>query len=488
MNLRPILDKFSKSKIFVIGDLMVDQYIRGSVNRISPEAPVPILKVENESFMPGGAANVATNINHLGAKVYLFGLLGKDTYGNKLISLLKNMKVDHRGVIQDKSVFTTLKTRIIADNQQVARIDKEKKTSYHKKFENQLLNILSKSIKSTNPDAIIISDYCKGTLTSDLTRRIISLAKKNNIFIAVDPKGSDYKKYHGADVITPNIKEAEIICGFQIKNEKDLKKACKALKEITNVKCVIVTRGNEGISYYSENNDLKTTPANTREVYDVTGAGDTVVSVLILSSLHTGSWDLAVEIANKAAGIVVERFGTSYVTQQDLIEAFDSSGYANIYLSEELPSNIIYELKQLRKKIVFTNGCFDLFHFGHLSLLKKSRELGDYLVVGINSDKSVRRLKGTGRPIIKQYDRAKLLNSLECVDLVVIFVEDTPLKLIKMINPDIIVKGGDYSPEKVIGKKYVEGKGGKVVIIPLVEGISTTNLLRKLKARDKKPK
>lgn len=488
MNLRPILDKFSKSKIFVIGDLMVDQYIRGSVNRISPEAPVPILKVENESFMPGGAANVATNINHLGAKVYLFGLLGKDTYGNKLISLLKSMKVDHRGVIQDKSVFTTLKTRLIADNQQVVRIDKEKITGYHKKFENQLLNILSKSIKSTNPDAIIISDYCKGTLTSDLTRRIIILAKKNNIFIAVDPKGSDYKKYHGADVITPNIKEAEIACGFQIKNEINLKKACKALQEITNVKCVIITRGNEGISYYSENNDFKTAPANTREVYDITGAGDTVVSVLILSSLHTGSWDLAVEIANKAAGIVVERFGTSYVTQQDLFEAFDSRGYANIYLSEELPSNIIYELKQLRKKIVFTNGCFDLFHFGHLSLLKKSRELGDYLVVGINSDESVRRLKGTGRPIINQYDRAKLLNSLECVDLVVIFGEDTPLKLIKKINPEIIAKGGDYSPEKVIGKKYVEVNGGKVVIIPLVEGISTTNLLRKIKARDKKPK
>jgi D-beta-D-heptose 7-phosphate kinase/D-beta-D-heptose 1-phosphate adenosyltransferase len=483
MPISSIIKHFEEVNVLVIGDIMLDRYVWGRVKRISPEAPVPVLKVSDENLSLGGAANVAVNLKSLGAKVELYGVVGRDLEGEKLIDLLKQVEIKSEGIIFDPKRPTTTKTRLIAENQQIARVDREDTFPVSNDLEDELLNLLTKSTETQTPHGIIISDYAKGTINENLSAEIIKLAKQKGIFVAVDPKGGDFTKYKGASVITPNEREAEEICGFSIKDGKTLKKAFEILIEETDVDGLLITRGKQGISFYVKGGNVKTIPSEAREVFDVTGAGDTVISAFTLAFLSSNSWEDSVKIANLAAGIVVSRIGTATVTRGDLLSHFENNKYSlnDKILTEEVLSVIIPRLKANGKKIVFTNGCFDLFHIGHLKLLREAKKLGDMLIVGINTDDSVKRLKGEGRPLISENDRADLIAALDFVDYVVLFQEDNPSELIKAIKPDVLVKGSDYKPENIIGREFVESYGGRIYTIPIVEGISTTYLLNKIR-------
>lgn len=484
MHVSSILDNFSKLRIFVIGDIMLDRYFWGEVKRISPEAPVPLLKVSGENISLGGAANVANNLRSLGATVEIFGVIGRDGEGENLISLLRQAQIDSKGVISDVKKRTATKTRLIAENQQIARIDREETSKISDALKNRIMKALTKSVAQDAPDGIIISDYAKGTIREDLSVEVIRLARKKGIFVCVDPKGKDFTKYRGTSVITPNQKETEELCGFLIEDDNTLKKAVEILTEQTGAEGVLITRGRYGISFYEKGSlQIKTTPSDAREVFDVTGAGDTMVSAFTLSYITSKSWEDSVRIANCAAGIVVGRVGAATVTQKELEERLDNRRYPsdNKVLTRTPLSKTVSRLREEGKRIVFANGCFDLFHVGHLKLLRQAKELGDVLVVGINGQESVKRLKGEGRPFIGEGDRSSIIAALECVDYVVVFEEDTPFELIKALKPDVIVKGGDYSLEGVVGKDFVESYGGKVFVIPLVEGVSTSLLADKIR-------
>src|SRR3989304_1501103 len=459
MPISSIIKRFNEPRILVIGDIMLDRYIWGRVKRISPEAPVPVLKVSGENLSLGGAANVAVNLKSLGAKVELFGIIGSDYEGEKLIDLLKQIDIDSKGIIYDLERPTTTKTRLIAESQHIARVDREETFPISNNLKKELINLFKLSIE------------------------IIRLANEKGISVVVDPKGKDFSKYKGANVITPNQRETEDICGFPIEDNETLKKAVDILIEETDADGVLITRGKQGISFSVKGNEIKTIPSHAKEVFDVTGAGDTVISTFTLSFLSSNSWEDSVKIANQAAGIVVSRIGTATVTQGGLLDCFGNEKYSlsNKMLSRELLSSTISRLRAKGEKIVFTNGCFDIFHIGHLKLLMEAKKLGHGLVVGINNDDSVRRLKGEGRPLISENDRVHIIAALDCVDYIVLFKEDNPSALIEILKPDILVKGSDYTPNKVIGREFVESYGGRVCIIPIVEGISTTYLVNNIR-------
>jgi D-beta-D-heptose 7-phosphate kinase/D-beta-D-heptose 1-phosphate adenosyltransferase len=481
MDTLSVISNFEKQRIIVIGDIMLDRFIAGSVSRISPEAPVPVLKAKDERISIGGAGNVAVNLISLGGCVKIFGVIGNDDDGNKLSELLKQTEIDSNDIITDPERITTTKTRIISRNQQILRIDHEQTNPISDITRKKIVRSFTNSINKFKPDGILISDYAKGLLTSELCKEIIKHPKVKNIFVAVDPKGRDFTKYKGATVITPNQAEAEEVCGFSIVGEATIKKAMKKLIKLTGIDNIIITRGNEGISYSVRGENIKTVHSNAREIFDVTGAGDTVVSVLTLSYLSSNSWGDSVRIANAAAGMVVGRVGTVSVTQRDLLNAFVNN--RNLKLQKIVSRNFLVELlSQLRKekkKITFTNGCFDLFHKGHLHLLNEAKNFGDILIVGVNDDDSVKRIKGEQRPYIPALDRARKIAELECVNFVVVFAEDTPLELIKKIKPDILIKGSDYKHKKVIGSEFIKGYGGEVKFIEQLKGISTSTLLSK---------
>lgn len=476
---KKILDRF---KIIVIGDLMLDKYVSGPVHRTSPEAPVPVIKVNKEYQLPGGAANVAVNIRSLGPKVELYGLIGNDGEGRYLKKLLKELNIQSTGIVVDKTRNTTTKSRIIAENQQVVRIDKENTKPPLLRFQNDLISKIKRSINKNNINAIVFSDYGKGIITKKIISEITKLAIKKKIFTIADPKGKDLIKYRGVNVITPNSKEASELSGYDLSLEANIGKAAKYFIDKCRLDGIIITRGKNGISYRLRNKPLKTVYSNAQEVFDVTGAGDTVISTFLVCYLLSQNWYFAVQAANGAAGIVVNRMGTSSIYQTELLHLIenDRSKESKI-LSMDLLKKQVFEHKKKNNKIIFTNGCFDLLHPGHLMILKKAKSLGDLLVVALNSDSSVKRLKGSSRPLITQDERANIISSLDCVDYVTIFPEDTPIKTIKQINPDIIVKGGDYTKKQVVGKEYVESYGGRVVIIPVLENFSTTSLVDKIK-------
>lgn len=483
MDTLSVISNFEKQRIIVIGDIMLDRFITGSVSRISPEAPVPVLKAKDERISIGGAGNVAVNLIGLGASVKIFGVLGNDDNGKKLSELLRQTEIDSNDLITDPERITTTKTRIISRNQQIVRIDHEQINPISDITRKKIVRSYINSIDKFRPDGIIISDYAKGMMTGEVCKEIIRHTRVKKIFVAVDPKGKDFAKYNGASVITPNQTEAEEVCGFSFVGEATIKKAMKKLIKITGIDNIIITRGKEGISYCVRGENTKTIHSNAREIFDVTGAGDTVVSVLTLSYLSSESWEDSVRIANAAAGIVVGRVGTVSLTQRDLLNAFVND--RNLKLQKIVSRKSLYELllqlRKEKKKITFTNGCFDLFHKGHLHLLNEAKNFGDILIVGVNDDDSVRRIKGEERPYIPALDRARMIAELECVNFVVVFPEDTPLELIKMIRPDMLIKGSDYKHEKVIGSEFVESYGGEVRFIEQLKGISTSTLLSKIR-------
>ena len=467
--------KFGVTNILVIGDLMIDHYLWGKCERISPEAPVQVVNVQKESSVLGGAGNVINNLRAMGSNVDVISVIGNDDAANELKTLLNQIDVNSQMLVVEENRKTSKKSRLIASQQQVLRYDKESIEDISNKSENKIIEELSVNISKY--DAIILSDYGKGVLTTSLTQSIISLANNNNKKVFVDPKGKDYSKYKGAYTLTPNKKEAIEATNIDIKDEKSLIDAIKKLKDNCDLKISLITLSEHGIAMFDENLVVKPTVA--REVYDVTGAGDTVIASIAYAISNDLNIEEAVTFANLAAGVVVGKIGSATATLEEIFEYESSLHKSNssihIKTFEEI-EKLSLELHKKGKKIVFTNGCFDILHVGHVKYLEVAKSYGDVLIVGLNADSSVRKLKGPTRPVNIEEDRAYILASLESVDYVVIFEEETPYELIKLIKPHTLVKGGDYEGKVVVGQDIAN----ELKLVQFVDGKSTTNTIKRI--------
>ena len=463
-------------KILVVGDLMIDKYLWGSSERISPEAPVPVININHENEVLGGAGNVVNNLTKLGAHVDIYSVIGDCTASSDIIELLSEIGVNTQNLIKQNNRILSKKTRIIASHQQVVRYDLESKDDIEHKSEDKLINNLQNVIDYY--EVILLSDYGKGVLTKKVTKTIIDLANSKGIKVLVDPKGHNYSKYSGAFLLTPNKKEASEITKIDIKDNKTLINAAKKLKTDLDLKISLITLSEQGIAIYDE--ELRVKPTITKEVFDVTGAGDTVLASLGYALAFNTKIDDAVEFSNLAAGVVVSKIGSATATMNEIIEhetsLNKSTSDKHIKNYQEI-AKISDECRKKNRKIVFTNGCFDIIHFGHIKYLETAKSLGDILILGLNSDSSVTSIKGDYRPINTQDDRAYILAALEAVDYVVIFEEDTPYNLIKNIKPNILVKGSDYRGKDIVGEDLVE----KLVLVEFIEGRSSSNIINKIK-------
>jgi D-beta-D-heptose 7-phosphate kinase / D-beta-D-heptose 1-phosphate adenosyltransferase len=462
-------------KILVIGDLMIDHYLWGECSRISPEAPVQVVNVDSESTVLGGAGNVINNLKAFGADVEVMSVIGECKVSSELIQLLSEINVDSKYLITQKNRISSKKTRIIAAQQQVVRYDRENTDDINIKSQKNILNLFKANVN--NYDVILLSDYGKGLLTFELTQSIINISNKNNKKLLVDPKGLDYSKYKGAYLLTPNKKEASEATGTIIDDNESLLVAIKSLKKQCNLNVSVITLSDQGVAIFD--NELRIHPTVAIEVFDVTGAGDTILASLGFALSCDKSIDEAIKFANITAGVVVGKLGSATATINEIIE-YESSlnkSTSNDHIkSWSEISSIADGLKNKDKKIVFTNGCFDILHIGHIKYLEAAKKSGDILILGLNSDNSVRKLKGDNRPINDQNDRAYILASLEVVDYLVIFDEETPLELIKLIKPDVLVKGGDYKGQEVAGQEIVQ----ELKLVEYIEGKSTSGTIRKI--------
>jgi len=466
-----------KSKIAVIGDLMIDHYIWGKCERISPEAPVQVVEISKENSVLGGAGNVINNLKALECEVSVYTVLGDDENANYTKKLLEEIGTDSHTIINQKDRITTKKSRIIASNQQIIRFDDETKEDISLSSQVDLLSKLSKNI--FNYDVILLSDYGKGVLTINFTKDIIALALAHNKLVLVDPKGLDYSKYKGATLLTPNKKEASLATNIEIVNYETLKTAGFKLKNELELQYGIITLSEEGIAIFEE--EMQIMPTVSREVYDVTGAGDTVLASLGVALSSGLNITQACEFANKAAAVVVAKVGSATATLNE-IEEYEHSlnkGQAESKIKNfKQIARISKRLKAQGRKLVFTNGCFDILHVGHAKYLEEAKSYGDVLILGLNSDESVSRLKGPTRPVNSEEDRAYILAALEAVDYVVKFYDDTPYELIKTVQPHILVKGGDYAGKEIVGQDIAD----ELRLVNFVEGKSTTQTIEKIKA------
>ncbi|MFW3413314.1 D-glycero-beta-D-manno-heptose-7-phosphate kinase [Aliarcobacter butzleri] len=469
-----------KPNILVIGDLMIDHYLWGSCDRISPEAPVQVVNVKKESSVLGGAGNVINNLFTLGATVDVISVIGDDNVANELKSLLEKIKISTSNLIVENNRKTSKKSRLIASQQQVLRYDMESIDDINEESHKKIISNLEKNIKKYS--SIILSDYGKGVLTTKLTQDIINIANKNGVKVLVDPKGKDYSKYKGSYTLTPNKKEAQEATNIDIKDENSLINALKDLKEKCDLEVSLITLSEQGIAIFDENLTIKPTVA--REVYDVTGAGDTVIASIAFALGNDLNINEAVSFANLAAGVVVGKLGSATTTLDEIYEyessLHKSNSNSHIKTFEEI-EKLASKLHTLGKKIVFTNGCFDILHVGHVKYLEEARSYGDVLILGLNADSSVKKLKGESRPINNQDDRAYILASLESVDYVVIFEEETPYELIKLIKPHVLVKGGDYEGKDVVGQDIAN----ELKLVKFVDGKSTTNTIKRIQENEK---
>jgi len=470
------MEKIKKPNILVIGDLMIDHYLWGNVNRISPEAPVQVVEVQKETTVLGGAGNVVNNLVALGADVMVISVVGEDKNAEEITQMLESINVRHY-LICDENRKTTKKSRILASHQQVVRYDHESKEDISEDSEALitigLLNIIEQF------DVILVSDYGKGVITDSLMGKINFCASGNDVKVLVDPKGDDYTKYIGSYLLTPNKKEAIVATKIDINDEESLKSALKKLHNTACLQIPMITLSEDGIAILDENNNVVKKPTVAREVYDVTGAGDTVLASLGYCLAQDKNIVDAIEFANLAAGVVVGKVGSATASLEEIEEykstLHKSSIESHIKTFDEIKKTV-KRLKKQNKKIVFTNGCFDILHKGHVQYLDKAKSFGDILILGLNSDSSVKALKGENRPINTQDDRAYILAALESVDYVVVFDENTPLKLIQIVEPDILVKGGDYEGKEVVGSDIVKD----VKLVQFVDGKSTTNTIEKI--------
>lgn len=474
------LNKIETKNILVIGDVMLDRYFFGISKRISPEAPVPVLLKQSERIVLGGAANVAINIRKAKQKVSILSVVGNDQNADVLLNILKDNNIDSKFIIKDDERYTIVKNRFIGQNNiQMFRYDEEIKKDLNSEINNKIYKILEENV--SNYDIVVISDYNKGLLNTINTSKIIEIANKNSVKTIIDIKEPNYEKYKNAYLIKPNVLELQDITKMNVETEEEIEKASKTLLENANCQYVLTTRGKDGMMLVSKDKSIKI-KCESREVYDVTGAGDTVISYLAVGLSNKISLIDSIQMANYAAGVEVSKMGTYAVTIEEIKDYINKENDVN-YEDKIVSIDKLKEVLKNRenKTIVFTNGCFDIFHVGHARYLREASKLGDMLIVGVNSDTSVKRLKGEKRPIVTENERMELLAALEFVSYVILFEEDTPYNIIKQIQPDIIAKGGDYKPEDVVGKDIVEKRNGKVVICPLIENKSTTNIIKKIK-------
>lgn len=470
---------FARLRILVVGDLMLDRYIVGSVERISPEAPVPVLLHAQKYSRPGGAANVAMNLAGLGVQALLAGVVGRDEDGAELTRLLRETKIDCLAIVESERP-TISKTRIVSRTQQMLRLDVESREAISQAEMDELLQRVRSGL--AHVDAVILSDYAKGVLTEAMCQGVIAEARSRGVKIFVDPKSRDFKRYAGSTTICPNLQELSVATGVPAHATDDLLDAARQLAVASEIDFLTVTMSEHGIRVLGGDSEYHS-PARAREVADVSGAGDTVIATLAAGIAGGLEISTAVELANLAAGIVVSKVGTVPVRAEEMVAELTRSqraGSTDKVLTRERASARVEEWRATGESIVFTNGCFDLLHVGHVTLLEDCKRFGSKLVVGMNTDASVQRLKGPSRPVVGERERAKVMAALGAVDAVVLFDEDTPMELIRAIHPDVLVKGGDYSIETVVGHEEVIAAGGRVEIVPTVEGFSTTNLVQKL--------
>ncbi len=480
-------------RLLVVGDLILDRYVWGDAERISQEAPVPLLRADTREHRLGGAASVATMLGALGARVRLVGGVGRDPEAAHVRQILGDRGIDARDVVTLDDRPTTLKERYIGraqdrHPQQMIRVDYETRDPISAPAEADILRRLPAALADS--DLVLISDYDKGICTPSLLKALIALCREAGVRVVADPiRGSDYSRYAGVHCMTPNRLEAGLATGTPIRTPEDAVDVGRTLVERLGMDAILVTLDRDGMALVRADGRSEIVPTRPRQVYDITGAGDMVLSIVGLCLASGADYDEAAALGNVAGGLEVEKIGVALLSRReilaDLIEHRQLEGPDGPGKRLEGES-LLAEIARRREaghKVVFTNGCFDILHVGHARLLRKAAECGDVLVVGLNSDASVRRLKGPTRPINDQDSRAELLAALECVDVVAVFDDDTPLAMIEAIRPDVLVKGGDYRPEEVVGRAEVEADGGRLVLIPLVEGHSTTNLIRKAAER-----
>ncbi len=476
-----IIRRFSDCKLLVVGDLMIDEYVWGEVDRISPEAPVQVVSVIREDLTLGGAGNVVNNLRALGAQVSVAGVVGTADDGSRLIEMFERLKVNCQGVIQEADRPTTRKTRIIASNQHVLRVDRETKRHIAEKSFRQMIDYIATMMPDI--DIVLVSDYNKGLVTVDLMHQVTEAARAHGKYVIVDPKGMDYTKYKGATLLTPKRKEASLASGVDIVDDESLEEAAQRIMTATQVDNLLITLGEEGMALFESPKATYRIPTRARQVYDVSGAGDTVLSVLGLTLGLGATFRDSIVAANAAAGIVVGKVGTAPVAIDELISAITNTGQrfpSKHCNKDELPA-LINDLKRRRKKIVLTNGCFDLLHAGHVQLFAASKELGDFLIVAIDDDESVRSLKGEGRPVIGADERIRILSALNSVDTVVVFASDKLETLIEAVKPDILVKGSNYETAEVRGGELVKKLGGRVALVPISDDISSSKIIKNIK-------
>lgn len=475
-----MLEITQQPNILVIGDLMIDHYLWGNCDRISPEAPVQVLNIKKESSVLGGSGNVVNNLISLGSKVSVISVVGDDHVAHELKGLLNDIGISTENLVIESSRKTSKKNRLIASNQQVLRYDVESSNDISEVSVNKIIAILEDIIH--NFDIIVLSDYNKGVLTPYLTQSIIKLAKSHNIKVLADPKGKDFSKYKGAYTLTPNRKEAAEATNLEINDENSLVLALKKLKETCDLEVSLITLSEQGIATFDH--ELFVSPTAAREVFDVTGAGDTVIASIAFALACNLDIKKALYFANLAAGVVVGKLGSATATLDEIYKyessVHKSSSASHIKTFVEI-GKLAQKFHKQGRKIVFTNGCFDILHAGHVKYLEEAKSFGDILILGLNSDQSVKLLKGKDRPINTQDDRAYILASLESVDYVVIFDEETPYELIKLIQPHILVKGGDYTGKEVVGQDIAK----KLKLVQFIDGKSTTNTIKRIRDNEK---
>ncbi|MBI5434249.1 MAG: D-glycero-beta-D-manno-heptose-7-phosphate kinase [Planctomycetes bacterium] len=479
--LRRVLAALSQPRILVIGDLILDSYVSGDVSRISPEAPIPVLNARLTDERLGGAGNVAANLRSMEASVEVIGLLGDDGRGRRLRGMLEEIGVETSACVVDPERPTIEKTRMMSGIHQMLRVDWEKTHAIPAPLLARLLVELPVRVKAAQ--AVILSDYGKGLLVNELIAAVISAARAGGIPVLVDPKGNDYARYRGATLVTPNRKEAEEAIGRKLASLDDVPKAAEELIAIASLDAAVITLGPDGMYYrVKATGESARVPTMARAVFDVTGAGDTVISHLALGLGAGLPLATAVHLANHAAGIVVGKRGAASTTREEMATVLGElpEHHGKILRPEDVES-AVSQWRAEEKRIVFTNGCFDILHAGHIDYLRFARSKGDVLIVGLNDDESVRRLKGPTRPVNKSEDRLAVLAALEMVDAVVPFGEDTPLALIERVTPHVLVKGQDWEGKGVVGREWVEKHGGQVHLAPLLAGRSTTSIIERAK-------
>lgn len=476
------LEAIQKKSILVVGDIMLDNYYVGDIKRISPEAPVPVFRKKSEQSVLGGAANVAANLVAAGQQASIMSIIGDDECGRTLMSLFNEKGVGTQ-LLETTKRQTTQKTRFLAgNNQQVLRLDVEDTTPIEKTLCEKLLVKLQQHIVEF--DLILLSDYLKGLLTYDFTQGVINLATQHQIPVVIDVKDPSIYKYKGATLLKPNQKELHDLTGLPVKTDDEIVAAAESLRNQCGNKYVLCTCGAKGMVLVGEKTKPFFLPAEAREVFDVSGAGDTTIAYLAACMANRIDMHEAISIANYAAGIQVGKVGTSSVYLHEVRDYLSNEDTGSFHKILSPASLATFREENKDKTIVFTNGCFDILHVGHKRYLEQAAALGDVFVIGVNSDASVKRLKGPGRPVNSEQDRMEILSVLGFVDYVVLFDEDTPYELIKKVQPDVLVKGGDYTPEQVVGKDIVEARGGRVELIQYVEGKSTTSIINKINSNN----